>query len=151
MNTINFIPGRTNHSQSALLISSSILKTHPFLKGKILSRYLHRLLTDPLLEKKLSYLISGKLKKQYQPDGLSLKPVFFYPSEEDWAHLSILSNGTGYSRCFIFVFLLLLDLGLLNLPEDRTKAKYCRTTQKLVSKCEIKLSRHLRKYQRKLE
>ncbi len=87
------------------------------LKGKRLAMYLRRLLSDPDLAYKLSHLKPKKWKKQYQDNGQDLVPVYFYPNEADWAYLSILSNGTGFSMCYIFVYLMLLDLGMLKLPK----------------------------------
>jgi hypothetical protein len=67
---------------------------------------------DQQLEKKLAMLKPNKWKKHYQSEGQDLQRINFYPDEADWAHLSALSNATGFSRCYIFVFLMLLNGGL---------------------------------------
>jgi len=111
-------------TQSSLLVGQMIyqkIMEKRGINGKILASYLHRLMADPLLERKLSLLKPKKWKKHYQDEGQDLIPVYFYPEECDWARLSIISNATGFSRCYIFVYLMLLDLGVLKLPENRTQ------------------------------
>ncbi len=114
-------------SQSTLLFGShlneTILKPRG-MKGKILALYLHRLMSDPNLEYKLSFLKPKKWKKGYQEAGQDLVPVYFFPDDCDWARLSIISYASGFSRCYIFVYLMLLDLGILKLPENITIENY---------------------------
>jgi len=124
MNTLKTIRQPDNPSQSTFLVANHIHEIYMVprrLKGKWLTHYLHRLLSDPELEYKLSLLKPKKWKKHYQEEGQDLQALFFYPDECDWARLSIISNGTGFSRCYIFVYLMLLDLGVLKLPENRTE------------------------------
>ncbi len=140
-------------NQSTLLISLLLFRKFPFLsnlKGRVLSEYLNFLLSDPDLFKKIGLLKSGKWKKQYQVEGQGLVPVFFYPGEADWAYLSILSNGTGFSRCYIFVYLLLFDLGVLKLPDDRTLWKNPLKSQSKYSYTLIALDKREKKLQRVL-
>ena len=71
---------------------------------------------DPFLENKIGKLESKKWKVAYQAGGQNLQKINFYPDEKDWAKLSILSASTGFSRCFLFVFLLVIDLETI--PSD---------------------------------
>jgi hypothetical protein len=124
MNTVKTIKASPKSTQSTLLVGDHIYKTFMIprlLKGKRLTNYLHKLLSDPNLEYKLNLLKPKKWKKHYQDEGQELNALYFYPDEFDWARLSIISNGTGYSRCYIFIYLMLLDLGILKLLNDRTK------------------------------
>jgi hypothetical protein len=127
MNTVKTIPAPAKSTQSTLLVGNHFYKMHMMpnlLKGKRLSEYLHNLLKDPDLEYKLNLLKPKKWKKHYQDDGQDLEVLYFYPDESDWARLSIISNVTGFSRCYIFVYLMLLDFGILKLPENRTKDNF---------------------------
>jgi hypothetical protein len=51
-----------------------------------------------------------KIKTEYQEEGLNLKRVTFRPSNADWLELGELAIAFGKSRCFVFTFLLELDL-----------------------------------------
>lgn len=51
-----------------------------------------------------------KIKTEYQDEGLNLKRVTFRPSNTDWLELGELAIAFGKSRCFVFTFLLELDL-----------------------------------------
>ncbi len=86
-----------------------------------LASYFQCLLDDPLLDDKLSFLMGRKWKKEYQAAGQDLRRVNFYPEERDWARLSAMSNATGFSRCYIFVFLMLVDMGVISLKNSGTK------------------------------
>jgi hypothetical protein len=124
MNTVKTIPEPRKSSQSTFLVGNYIHKMYMMpglLKGKRLAYYLQKLLEDPDLEYKLSRLKPKKWKKHYQDDEQDLVPMYFYPDECDWARLSIISNATGFSRCYIFVYLMLLDFGVLKLPKNTTK------------------------------
>jgi hypothetical protein len=110
-------PGSATHS--TFLVANEFY--HNFIKPNFSKRrsmkiYLHKLLADPAIESKLRFLQSNKWKKVYQEKGQALHRVDFVPDDSDWAQLSIFSNATGFSRCFIFVYLLLLDMGYLKLP-----------------------------------
>jgi hypothetical protein len=109
--------------KSTLLIATSLYSGNllpGLLKGKSLREYFHFLLNDPDLEYKLSFLAPKKWKKHYQDEGQDLRAVRFFPFEEDWARISVFSNATGFSRCFIFIYLMKIDLGLIQLPKKRT-------------------------------
>nr|MBP7283767.1 DUF1564 family protein [Leptospiraceae bacterium] len=51
-----------------------------------------------------------KLKTTYQERDLDLKKVSFKPKNQDWIELGELALVFGKSRCWMFVFLLKLDL-----------------------------------------
>jgi hypothetical protein len=85
-----------------------------------LAVYLSALMSDPQLEYKLRFLRSGKWKKQYQAEGQNLVRVNFYPDDRDWGRLSAISHATGFSRCYIFVFLMLIALGEISLDYGGT-------------------------------
>jgi Protein of unknown function (DUF1564) len=65
---------------------------------------------------------TSKLKIEYQTEGIGYVRVDFQPSDEDWAELSALALYYGKSRCWLFTFLLSLDL--LGVGELLTKAFY---------------------------
>ncbi|MBP7280445.1 MAG: DUF1564 family protein [Leptospiraceae bacterium] len=52
----------------------------------------------------------NKLKTEYQAEGLNLKRVNFRVFNNDWIELGELALAFGKSRCYIFTFLLELDL-----------------------------------------
>lgn len=51
-----------------------------------------------------------KLKTTYQDRDLNLQKISFKPKNEDWIELGELALVFGKSRCWIFVFLLKLDI-----------------------------------------
>ena len=51
-----------------------------------------------------------KLKTTYQDRNLDLQKVSFKPKNQDWLELGALAFVFGKSRCWMFVFLLKLDL-----------------------------------------
>jgi hypothetical protein len=58
----------------------------------------------------------AKIKTEYQDTKLNLKKVNFRPRNSDWVELGELALAFGKSRCWVFVFLLKLDiLGLWNI------------------------------------
>ncbi len=61
----------------------------------LMALYLHKLLSDLLLEYKLN-LKNGKNSIRILV-SLLFRFIFF-PDECDWAQLSLISNGTGFSR-----------------------------------------------------
>ncbi|KAB2935248.1 MAG: DUF1564 family protein [Leptonema illini] len=114
-------------SRSTLLIPESYFKRYfwrsPYIKvGHLaLGAYLSILMDDPQLEYKLSCLErTGKWKKHYQEEGQDLCRVNFYPDDRDWGRLSAISNATGYSRCYIFVYLMLIAMGVISLDDGGT-------------------------------
>lgn len=107
-------------SVSTLLISRSLctLLHKTLCKNECsLKVYFHKLLSDPFLNRKLKFLRSGKWKCRYQSECCDLQRFNFRPHDADWAKLSLLSHGSGFSRCFIFVYLFMLDTGLIQLPD----------------------------------
>jgi hypothetical protein len=51
-----------------------------------------------------------KIKTEYQDEGLDLKRVNFRVANSDWLELGELALAFGKSRCWLFTFLLELDL-----------------------------------------
>jgi len=51
-----------------------------------------------------------KLKTEYQDEGLDLQRVCLRPFNADWLELGELALAFGKSRCYLFTFLLELDL-----------------------------------------
>jgi len=112
---MNLHPIQNSQSVSTLLVSSMYCHVinRAIERHLSLRHYIHRLMSDPLLSKKILLLRSYKWKKNYQSYGQDLRRYNFRPSESDWALLSILSNGLGFSRCYVFVFLMLIDAGII--------------------------------------
>lgn len=128
---------------STLLIGEWIFTQFDFLRslnGKDFAVYLHKLLEDPLVYKKLDGFKSFKWKKQYQAEGQDLVRVNFYPEHADWAKLSILSHSTGLSRCYIFVILLLFELGVISLKKNGTQKNFISDNIGTGCHCEVTLS-----------
>ncbi len=153
MNLHSAIHEPSGKTQSAFLISASLTEAFPWLqslKGRRLSKFLSELLKDPLLDRKLSRLKSDKWKKQDQDAGLDLQPVYFYPDESDWAKLGMISSASGFSMCFIFVYLLLFYLGVLQLPNDKTILYPYQNPLRKISMCVVSLNQATRKLRRTL-
>ncbi len=73
-----------------------------------------------------------KIKTEYQEAKLNLKKVNFRPQNSDWIELGELALVFGKSRCWVFVFLLKLDiLGLWNLLVQAGLGKVVPTIPKL--------------------
>ncbi len=51
-----------------------------------------------------------KIKTEYQEEGLELRRVSFRVSNADWVEIGELALAFGKSRCWVFTFLLELDL-----------------------------------------
>ncbi|MBL0266485.1 MAG: DUF1564 family protein [Leptospiraceae bacterium] len=51
-----------------------------------------------------------KVKAEYQEEGQNLERVNFRPRNTDWIELGELALAFGKSRCWVFVYLLKLDL-----------------------------------------
>lgn len=112
---------------------------------------LHTLMKDPLLWDKMSLLESDKYTKTYQADGLDLVAVKFYPFPEDWCELSALSNGSGFSRCYIFVYLLEYYLGKRKFTLGVTNPRKIKRYTKYSIKCQLKVGRQQHYLERKLK
>lgn len=115
-------------TQSTFLIGNCTIKDYIVpkrLTGKRLTSYLSHLLNDRELQSKLRRLKKPGIKKRYQKTNQNLKPIYFYPKDNDWIFLSYLSHSTGYSRCFLFVYLMLIDMGVLKIKgKERNKRLY---------------------------
>lgn len=132
------------YSRSTLLIPEALFRRFfwrsPYIKigDWPLTSFLHSLMNDPHLEYKLSFLkTTGKWKKQYQGPGQKLIRVNFYPDERDWGRLSAIANATGYSRCYIFVYLMLIALGVIRLQNGGTPPYRLSTHWNPVVNCSI--------------
>lgn len=51
-----------------------------------------------------------KIKTEYQEENLNLQRLSFRPSNSDWIELGALAIAFGKSRCWLFTYLLELDL-----------------------------------------
>ncbi len=145
-------------SRSTLLIPGSFYER--FFNGYVrfikvrnlpLASYFQHLLDDPLLEYKLSFLKSHKWKKVYQSAGQDLRRVNFYPDERDWARLSAMSNATGFSRCYIFVFLMLVDMAVISLKNGGTKPYFVKRAWNPLTFCSVLLDSRDRNLTRTLQ
>lgn len=101
-------------SISTLLIPEALMKNFSEQKKKCrnnLSLYLrlllkrYRILTHSGLIPK-----PNKIKTEYQEKDLHLKRLNFRPMNDDWLELSELALAFGKSRCWLFVYLLKLDI-----------------------------------------
>jgi hypothetical protein len=82
-----------------------------------------------LLSKYRGFLATGNLPFQHKPkltfqdEGQDLRKFSFRPDDEDWFELGILAYGSGVSRCWLFSYLLSLELSgislMVSLPEFR--------------------------------
>ena len=66
--------------------------------------------------------LQEKPKLTYQEEGLELQKFCFRPEDADWYELGILAYGCGVSRCWLFSFLVELELSLMGEFLDRAKA-----------------------------
>lgn len=145
-------------TRSTLLIPDEYFKRFfwrsPYIKIQdwTLGAFLGILMDDPALEYKLSFIArSGKWKKQYQEAGQKLHRVNFYPDDRDWGRLSGISNGTGYSRCYIFVFLMLIFMGEIVLENGGTHPVFVKRQWNPVVFCSISIDAVTRNLTRKLQ
>jgi hypothetical protein len=99
---------------STLLIPEHLLENFLLAKEKHkgnLTIYLRK-----LLRRYRSLAHSGmipepkKVKTEYQEEGLNLQRINFRPTNSDWIELGELALAFGKSRCWVFVYLLKLDL-----------------------------------------
>ncbi len=115
-------------TRSTLMIPESYFKRFfwrsPYIKVEdwALSAFLGILMDDPQLEYKLGFLErTGKWKRQYQEEGQGLVRVNFYPDDRDWGRLSAVAHATGFSMCYIFVYLMLVAMGVISLENGGTQ------------------------------
>jgi hypothetical protein len=108
-------------SCSTLLIPESLIEklpsVFPISSTKNGKKFLDfRLGLKLLLQKYRGFLAIGNLpfaakpKLIYQKEGLSLQVFKFRPDNDDWFELGILAYGLGVSRCWLFSYLLELEL-----------------------------------------
>ncbi len=147
------IPG-PYYGRSTLLIPEEYYER--YIRNKRIGRigvtyFVRNLLNDPQRDYKLSFLKTRKWKKQYQDPGQALVRVNFYPHEDDWARLSLLSNATGFSRCYIFIYLMLLHLGVTCLNDGGTPPTLRQEKWNPITLCSIKLDSRLRKLTRVIQ
>lgn len=145
-------------TRSTLLIPDEHFKRFfwrsPYIKVEdwALGAFLSILMDDPALEYKLSFIArSGKWKKQYQDEGQELHRVNFYPDDRDWGRLSAISNATGYSRCYIFVFLMLIFMGVIVLENGGTNPIFVKGHWNPVVFCSISIDAATRNLTRILQ
>ena len=97
----------------------------PYIKVKerALSAYLSILMDDPQLEYKPGFLErTGKWKRQYQDGEQSPVRVNFYLDDRDRGRLSAVAHATGFSMCYIFVYLMPVSMGVLSLENKETQS-----------------------------
>jgi hypothetical protein len=145
-------------SRSTLLIPEVYFKRFfwrsPYIKIShwALGAYLASLMDDPGLDFKLGFLErTGKWKKQYQDEGQNLVRVNFYPDDRDWGRLSAIANATGFSRCYIFVFLMLIAMGVITLEDGGTDPVWVEAHWNPVVICTICVDAAARKLTRVLQ
>lgn len=83
-----------------------------------------------------------KLKTEYQEDGLDLKRLNFRVNNADWLELGQLALVFGKSRCWVFTFLLELDLlGLWEALSESGLSGAVPTKNKLLLQISLSLRR----------
>lgn len=103
-----------DRTSSTLLIPSSLL--YEFEKKKTQTRKDIALYLRLLLRRYRALTHSGlipkplNVKTEYQDKDLDLVRVGFRPFNSDWLELGELALAFGKSRCWIFIFLLKLDI-----------------------------------------
>lgn len=90
-----------------------------------------------LLTKYRGFLALGNLpfqkkpKLTFQDDGQSLQKISFRPDDSDWFELGILAYGCGVSRCWLFTYLLRLELSAISLMVSLSEFQIGVTTSKI--------------------
>ncbi len=103
-----------DNTSSTLLIPAHLLKD--FLKQKAKYHQNTSLYLRSLIRRFRSITHSGllpdpiKIKAEYQEKKLELQKISFRPRNSDWIELGALALAFGKSRCWMFVYLLKLDL-----------------------------------------
>ncbi len=69
---------------------------------------------------------SSKIKTEYQGVGKNLLKIAIRATNNDWMLLSEISLGLGFSRCFVVVMLLEMDLGIKQKIERVLTTRYNR-------------------------
>lgn len=103
-----------DYSVSTLLIPKSLMDD--FLKRKAKCNGNTSSYFKSLLRRFRTITLSGllpepsKIKTEYQNTDLDLQKVNFRPRNSDWIELGELALAFGKSRCYMFIYLLKLDL-----------------------------------------
>lgn len=81
--------------------------------------YQFAFLLNKLINKYRGWFAIGEIpfnknpKLLYQEKGQNLQTFKFRPRNVDWFELGILANGVGVTKCWLFTYLLTLELSLL--------------------------------------
>jgi hypothetical protein len=92
---------------------------------------------EKLLRKYKGFLASTKLpfqdkpKLTFQEEGLDLQRLSFRVEDDVWFELGILAYGCGVSRCWLFSYLLELELSGISLLVSRPEFQDAVTTPNL--------------------
>jgi hypothetical protein len=103
-----------DNTTSTLLIPAQLLED--FLKHKAKYHQNTSLYLRSLIRRFRSITHSGllpdpmKIKTEYQDKKLELKKISLRPRNSDWLELGALALAFGKSRCWMFVYLLKLDI-----------------------------------------
>lgn len=90
-----------------------------------------------------------KIKTEYQEEGLDLKRISFRVENVDWIELGELALAFGKSRCWLFTFLLELDiLGLWEILSELNFSNVVPTKNKLRLRVLWSLRRFLQDFAR---
>jgi hypothetical protein len=87
-----------------------------------------------LLNKYRGFLANGNLpfqqkpKLTFQDDGNCLQRFSFRPDDADWFELGVLAYGCGVSRCWLFTYLINLELSGIALLVSRSEFQVGVTT-----------------------
>lgn len=93
--------------------------------------------------------IPRKMKTEFQEEGLDLKRVCFRPQNSDWLELGQIALAFGKSRCWLFTFLLEIDIaGLFNVLVESGLDKAVPTKNKLLLRVSISLKRFSQEFTR---
>jgi hypothetical protein len=90
-----------------------------------------------LVNKYRGFLASGNLpfqqkpKLTFQEEGLDLQKFSFRPEDDVWFELGILAYGCGVSRCWLFSYLVSLELSSVSLLVSRSEFQSGVTTPNL--------------------
>jgi hypothetical protein len=90
-----------------------------------------------LVDKYRGFLASGNLPLQskpkltFQDEGLALQKFSFRPDDDVWFELGILAYGCGVSRCWLFSYLVNLELSGISMLVSRPEFQKGVTTANL--------------------
>ena len=83
-----------------------------------------------------------KIKTEYQDEGLDLKRVSFRVNNSDWLELGELALAFGKTRCWLFTYLLEIDLlGLWEILSELGLSNAVPTQNKLLLRVSLSLRR----------